>query len=116
MMRVIHKIDATDQVLGRLASRIALILRGKNKVEFEPSADCGDIVEIINAGKIRVTGAKLTQKKYFEFSGQVGGLKTTSLKQKLAKDPSYALRSAVYNMLPDNRLRRRMIKRLKFVS
>lgn len=116
MTRETHKIDATDKVLGRLASQIAVILRGKNKVAFAPNEDLGDIVEVSNAAQIRVTGAKATQKLYHHFSGQVGGLKTAGYMEKLKKDPTFILRTAVYSMLPKNRLRQHMIKRLKFVE
>lgn len=116
MTRETHKIDATDKVLGRLASQIAAILRGKNKVAFLPSNDIGDFVEVSNADKIKVTGAKASQKLYHHFSGQVGGLKTAGYAEKMRKNPTFILRTAVYSMLPKNRLRPNMIKRLKFVE
>ena len=116
MIRETHKIDATDKVLGRLASQIAALLRGKNKVAFAPNEDIGDIVEVSNAAQIRVTGAKAKQKLYHHFSGQVGGLKTAKYEEKLKKNPTFILRTAVYSMLPKNRLRPNMIKRLKFVE
>ena len=116
MLRETHKIDATDKVLGRLASQIAAILRGKNKVAFLPSNDIGDFVEVSHAEKIRVTGNKAKQKLYHHFSGQVGGLKTAKYEEKMKKSPTFVLRTAVYSMLPKNRLRAEMIKRLKFVE
>lgn len=116
MIRETHKIDATDKVLGRLASQIAAILRGKNKVTFAMNEDQGDFVEVSNADKIRVTGAKAKQKLYHHFSGQVGGLKTAKYAEKLKKTPTFILRTAVYSMLPKTRLRPNMIKRLKFVE
>lgn len=116
MKRNLHKIDATDKILGRLASTIAVLLRGKHKVDFMPHIDGGDMVEVKNFDKIRFTGAKLTQKKYHRTSGYPGGLKTMNLKEKFRVDPKSVLRAAVFNMLPANKLRSRMIKRLKFIK
>lgn len=115
MTRNIHKIDATDKVLGRLASEIAILLRGKHKVEYQPHMDQGDIVEVSNYDKIKVTGKKMDQKIYYKHSGYPGGLKETTLKKKMEDDPKFALRNAVYHMIPTNKLRDQMIKRLKFV-
>lgn len=116
MKREIHKIDATDKVLGRLASEIAILLRGKHKVEFQPHQDLGDIVEVSNYAKVKLTGNKLEDKKYHHHSGYIGGLKTKTAKQKLEEDPKFLLHNAVYHMLPTNKLRDEMIKRLKFVD
>ena len=107
--RKIHKIDAADQVMGRLASSIALILRGKNKAEFQPHIDGGDIVEVANVKKMKFTGKKMEQKKYFRYSGYPGGLKETKIAD-LA--PAEVLKRAVKQMLPATRLRDNMLKRL----
>lgn len=114
--RKIHTIDATGLVLGRLASRIAMVLQGKNKATYVPNEDRGDIVEISNVAAMKFTGDKLEQKEYKHFSGYPGGLKTVQLKVMLAKDPKKVLWLAVNRMLPKNRLRSGMIKRLKFVK
>lgn len=113
--RKTHTIDATDQVLGRLASRIALILTGKNKPVYVPNIDVGDIVVVKNVKKIKITGQKLEQKKYYHHSGYPGGLKTKKMSEVFAKDPSEVLCRAVYNMLPKNKLRKQRFKRLRFV-
>ena len=105
-------IDATDRPIGRLGSEIALILQGKNKVTYEPHVDHGDFVEIRNSAKMKITGNKLEGKFYYRYSGYPGGLKKTALKEIVAKDPGEALRRAVRNMLPANRLRKERMKRL----
>ena len=110
--RKIHKIDATDKTIGRMASEIALILKGKNKPEYQPHLDCGDIVEVANIGKVKFTGKKLEQKKYFSFSGYPGGLKTKAMKDVLSKNPGEVLKRAVREMLPPVRFRGAMLKRL----
>ncbi len=106
-------VDATDQVLGRLATQIAHRLRGKHKPEFAPHMDNGDFIIVVNCEKIRVTGAKLAQKMYYRHSGYVGGLKETSLERVLAEKPQAALLHAVKGMLPKNRLGRAMLKKLR---
>ncbi|MFA5712878.1 MAG: 50S ribosomal protein L13 [Bacteroidales bacterium] len=105
-------IDATDQVLGRLASRIALILRGKHKPYFTPHVDCGDNVIVINAEKVRLTGNKMSEKRYTRYSGYPGGLKSTTPKELLEKKPLEVMRHAVKGMLPKNRLGSVMLKNL----
>lgn len=110
--RKIHKLDATDQATGRLASQIAVILRGKDKPEFVPHIDSGDIVEVINIGKMSFSGKKLLQKKYFSFTGFVGGLKTRRMSEIFQKDPGEVLRRAVKQMLPPTKLREAQMKRL----
>lgn len=112
--RKIHSIDASGQVLGRLASRIAMILQGKNKASYVPNEDRGDIVDVKNVADMKFTGNKLEDKEYKHFSGYPGGMKTMQLKVLLAKDPNKVLWHAVHRMLPKNRLRSGMIKRLKF--
>ena len=106
-------IDAKDQVLGRLASRIAHILRGKHKVTYTPFLDTGDFVVVINAEKIAVTGQKLSQKLYQRYSGYPGGRRTRTLGQVLEKHPDRVLRQAVKGMMPDGPLARRMLGKLK---
>ncbi len=110
--RKIHKIDATDKPLGRLASEIAVILRGKNKPEFMPNMDGGDIVNVENISKVKFTGKKLDQKVYRRHSLYPGGLKEIKLKKLFDENPGEVLRKAVWNMLPKNKLRSEMIKRL----
>ncbi|MBL7141648.1 50S ribosomal protein L13 [Patescibacteria group bacterium] len=112
--RKVHAIDATDQSLGRLASRIAQLLIGKGKPSYVPNLDLGDIVVVKNVKKIKITGRKLEQKKYYHHSGYPGGLKTRKMKEVFAKSPDQVLHKAVYNMLPKNKLRKPRIKRLRF--
>ena len=109
-------VDAQDQVLGRLASQIAHRLRGKHKPEFAPHMDNGDFIVVVNCEKIKVTGKKLTDKKYYRHSGWVGGLKTTRLGDMLADKPARVLTAAVRGMLPKNRLGRAMLKKLKIYA
>lgn len=106
-------VNAEDQILGRLATQIAHRLRGKHKVEFAPHMDNGDIIVVVNCEKIRVTGTKLTEKKYYRHSGYVGGLHETTLGKLMAEKPTEALTIAVRGMLPKNRLGRAMLKKLK---
>ena len=108
-----HVVDASDEVLGRLASRIAHRLRGKHKPEFAPHMDNGDFIIVVNCEKIRVTGNKPARKIYYRHSGYVGGLKETSLEKLLATKPHLALMHAVKGMLPRNRLGRAMLKKLR---
>lgn len=112
MERNLHKIDAEGKAAGRLASEIAIILRGKNKPEYEPHLDCGDIVEVNNTGKLKFTGKKLEQKKYYHYSGYQGGMKERKLGEVFAKNPGEVLRRAVKQMLPDVKFRRSMMRRL----
>lgn len=108
--RKIHKIDATGNSVGRIATQAALILRGKNKASFAPNLDMGDNVIVENADKIRFTGKKFAQKEYYHHTGYPGGLKTTKMKDLKIEE---IMRRAVWNMLPKNKLRDLMIKRLK---
>ena len=110
--RKLHKIDATNQSVGRIATQIATFLRGKNKPEFEPHLDLGDIVEISNVEKLKFTGKKLEQKKYYHYSGYPGGLKETKMSDLAKTDIGEILRRAVREMLPGNKLRKNMMKRL----
>jgi large subunit ribosomal protein L13 len=113
MERETHTIDATGKVLGRLAVEIALLLRGKNKRDFVPYKDMGDFVSVKNVDKIKLTGKKIENKKYFRHTGYLGGLKETPLKRLIAANPDKVLRKAVFGMLPKNKLRAKQIKRLK---
>ena len=113
MKRNIHKIDAEGKAVGRLASEVAIILRGKNKPEFEPHLDCGDMVEVNNIDKLKFTGKKLDNKKYYSYSGYPGGLKEKKLADVFASDPGDVLKRAVRKMLPAVRFRKEMLKRLK---
>ena len=105
-------IDATDLVLGRLASRVALILRGKNKPCYTPNLDCGDNVIIVNADKVRLTGNKMADKVYVRHTGYPGGQRFTTPKDVLRKKPTELVRMAVKGMLPKNRLGARLINNL----
>lgn len=109
-------VDASEQVLGRLASMIAGRLRGKHKPEFAPHMDAGDFVVVVNCEKVQVTGRKLDQKMYYRHSGWIGGLKETVLKDMMATKPDQVLIKAVKGMLPKNRLGRAMLKKLKVYS
>jgi large subunit ribosomal protein L13 len=106
-------VDAEGQVFGRLASKVAGILNGKNKPEYTPHVDVGDHVVIINAGKAVFTGNKLEQKFYYRHSGYPGGLRKTSYRTLMEKRPEFALKEAIRRMLPKNRLGRKMLKKLR---
>lgn len=108
-----YLVDATDIPLGRLASRVAHILRGKHKPEFTPHVDCGDYVIVVNASKIRLTGKKATDKFYYRHTGYPGHLKKISYGELLGKNPKKMVQLAVRRMLPKNRLGRQMINKLK---
>lgn len=108
-----YVIDATGMVLGRLASNVATVLRGKNKPIYTPNIDCGDHVIIINADKVVLTGKKLEQKFYTYHTGYVGGLKQIQYKKLMAEHPDKAVFNAVKGMLPKNSLGRQMIKKLR---
>ena len=108
-----HVIDATDVVLGRLASQAAVLLRGKHKTTFAPHVDTGDFVIIINADKVVLTGAKAQQKKAYSHSGFPGGLKAVSYTDLLEKNPAKAVEKAVRGMIPRNSLGRQQLSKLK---
>ncbi|NLT52981.1 MAG: 50S ribosomal protein L13 [Actinomycetales bacterium] len=108
-----HVIDATDVVLGRLASQAAVLLRGKHKPTFAPHVDTGDFVIIINAGKVALTGAKREQKKAYRHSGYPGGLRAVTYAELLEKNPARAVEKAVRGMLPKNTLSRQQLTKLK---
>lgn len=107
-----YVVDATGYTLGRLASEVAKVLRGKNKPIFTPHMDCGDYVIVVNAENIKVTGKKLDQKIYYNHSDYVGGMRETTLKEMMAKKPEKVIELAVKGMLPKGPLGRAMIKKL----
>ena len=105
--------DAQDQVLGRLASQVASVLRGKTRASFAPHVDAGDFVVVVNASKVRLTGAKMSQKQYIRHSGYPGGIRRARADEVLQKQPTRVIREAVVGMLPKNRLGRRLATKLK---
>jgi len=105
--------DASDQVLGRLASEVARILRGKHKPDYTPHLDTGDFVVVVNAEKVQLTGAKLDQKVYYRHSGRPGSLQSETARERLDKYPERVIQAAVWGMLPKNRLGRKLLKKLK---
>ena len=108
-----YVIDATDQVLGRLAATAASVIRGKNKAIFTPNMDTGDFVIVINAEKVKMTGKRELQKTYFRHSGYPGGGRTTSFAELMEKKPEAVIEKAVKGMLPKNRLGRKLVRKLK---
>ena len=108
-----YLVDATDKVLGRLATELATRLRGKHKPEYTPHVDTGDHIVIVNAAKIRVTGDKMNQKKYYRHTGYPGGIKETGLSDELENNPERAIERAVKGMLPKNSLGRTMFRKLR---
>jgi large subunit ribosomal protein L13 len=111
--RTWYVVDAADKVLGRVATRVARIITGKNKPDWTPHVDCGDHVVVINAAKVRVTGRKLEQKIYRRHTGYPGGLKEVALGKLLAEKPERVIRSAVQGMVPKGILGRKMVSKLK---
>ena len=109
----VYKIDATNKVLGRLASKIAILLQGKHKPNFVPYLNTGDKVIVTNTDKMKITGKKLKKKVYYRHSGYPGGLKKITLEELMKKDSREVLRKAVWGMLPKNKLRKQRIKNLK---
>jgi large subunit ribosomal protein L13 len=108
-----YVVDASGQVLGRLATGIAKLLIGKDRPQFTPGQDCGAFVVVLNADKIRVTGTKLLTKKYYNHSGYPGGMRTRTLQYRMQRDPQEVIRDAVKGMLPQNKLGKRLITKLK---
>ncbi len=108
-----YLIDAENQVVGRLASRVAALLRGKHKPYFTPHVDCGDFVVVVNAEKVRFTGNKETQKQYYRYSGYPGGLRQRTPKEMRERRPEFIVRNAVKGMLPKGPLGRSMLRKLK---
>lgn len=113
--RVWQQLDAANFTLGRLATRVVTLLRGKHKVVFTPHVDGGDFVVVINAAAIKLTGRKLLQKEYIRFTGYPGGIRRRLLRDVMEKHPEKVIWQAVRDMLPKNRLRRLMLRRLKIV-
>ena len=111
-----YVVDAEAKTLGRLATQIAGVLRGKGKPAYTPHVDTGDFVIVVNAEKIHVTGNKLDQKRYYRHSGYPGGLRSRTLREQLARRPTEVLRTAVKGMLPKNRLARQQITKLKIYA
>ena len=111
-----HLVDAEGRVLGRLASRVASILMGKEKPTYTDFLDCGDFVIVVNAEKVRLTGKKLSDKLYYRHSGYPGGLKQMTAAEVLEKHPERLIRSAVKGMLPRNKLGRKMLSKLKIYA
>ena len=109
-------INAEGKVLGRLATEVAILLRGKRNPRFAEFTDSGDFVVVVNAEKIKVTGRKLEQKKYYSHTGYPGGIKEQTLKEMLEKKPEEVIRKAVWGMVPKNKLNRGMMKKLKIYS
>ena len=108
-----HVIDAADEILGKLATRAAILLMGKHKPLYAPNADGGDFVVVINATKIKFTGKKGEQKMYYRHSGYPGGLKTISLEKQMTEKPELVIEHAIKGMLPSNKLNAKMMKRLR---
>ena len=108
-----YVIDATDKTLGRLATEVALRLRGKHKVEYTPHVDTGDYIVVVNAQNVRVTGRKATDKVYYHHTGYIGNLKSITFNKLLAEKPERVIEKAVKGMLPKNPLGRAMYKKLK---
>jgi len=113
MEQKIHKIDASSKILGRLATEVAVLLRGKQKAGFLRHIDSGDAVRVFNVEKLKFSGKKLNQKIYYKHSGYPGGLRREKLVDKFVKDPAGVLRQAVLGMLPKNKTRAKIIKRLR---
>lgn len=112
MERKVHKIDAQGKIAGRLATRIAVLLQGKHKVDYQLHIDSGDIVEVENVAGLKFSGKKLDTKVYYRTTGYPGGIRTKQLKNLIVANPAEVLRKTVWNMLPKNKLRPRMLKRL----
>lgn len=111
-----HQVDASEQTLGRIATKIALLLRGKHKRAFAPHIDMGDFVVAVNVDKLKLTGRKIQQKVYYHHSGYLGGLKKKFLKDEIVRSPETVLKSAVFSMLDDLKFRKKLMSRLKIVK
>ncbi len=111
-----YLIDANEKVLGRVASTVAMLLRGKHKPDYTPSVDMGDNVIVINAAKAKLTGNKLITKKYYRYSGYPGGLKEKTYAEVIKIDPTFAMRNAIRGMLPHNKLGRKQLLHVKIYA
>ncbi|OGY89874.1 MAG: 50S ribosomal protein L13 [Candidatus Komeilibacteria bacterium RIFCSPLOWO2_01_FULL_52_15] len=116
MQRNTHTLDASGKIAGRFASSIAVLLQGKHKPSYQAHTDCGDLVEVSNVGKMAFSGRKLTRKFYHRFTGYPGGIRSVRLDELFQKKPDLLLKKMVFNMLPKNKLRAKMLKRLRFVQ
>ena len=114
--RVWHEIDASSLPMGRVATQIANLLRGKHKRDFTPHMDMGDFVVVTNVDKMKFTGRKIEQKKYYHHSGYLGGLKTKTLKDEIVRSPETVLRKAVWSMIDDIKFRKTILSRMKMVK
>jgi large subunit ribosomal protein L13 len=114
--RTWYEVDASKYTLGRLATRVASVLRGKHKVTFTPHMDVGDFVVVKNAAKVKFTGRKLAQKEYHRNTGYPGGIRTKTLSDRMKTEPEKVISDAVYNMVDSNRLRKHILRRLKVVA
>lgn len=114
--RVWHEIDASKQPLGRIATQIAVVLRGKHKRDFTPHQDGGDFVVVTNVDKLKFSGRKIDQKKYYHHSGYLGGLHVKTLKQENERNPEFVLRNAVGNMIDDIKFRKKLLSRMKVIK
>jgi large subunit ribosomal protein L13 len=114
--RTWHEVDASGNSMGRVATQIANLLRGKHKRDFTPHMDMGDFVVAINVDKMKFTGRKIEQKKYYHHSGYLGGLKTKTLKDEIVRSPETVLRKAVFSMIDDIKFRKKLLSRLKVVK
>jgi large subunit ribosomal protein L13 len=110
-----HLIDVSSAPVGRIATKVATLLRGKHKRTFTPNVDCGDFVVVINGAKLQFTGRKIEQKLYYRHSGYLGGIKQKSLKDEIVRNPEFVFRTAVRSMLDEVKFRKAMMARLKFV-
>jgi len=108
-----HTIDAANRILGRLAAEVAILLQGKHKPNYAPNLDTGEEIVIINTSRIKISGKKDKQKKYYRHSGYIGSLKEKTYEEVFNKNPNEVLTRAIYGMLPRNKLRAKMMKRLK---
>ena len=115
VVRKWHQIDASKEPVGRIATQIANLLRGKHKRDFTPHIDMGDYVVAINAGNLKLTGRKVAQKKYYHHSGYLGGIKEVALKDLIQKNPEEVLKKAVFSMIDDIKFRKTIMARLKIV-
>ncbi len=111
-----HQVDVSKEPMGRVATHIANLLRGKHKRDFTPHVDMGDYVIAINAGHLKLTGRKVAQKKYYRHSGYLGGIKSTALKDLIIKNPEDVLKRAVFSMIDDLKFRKQIMSRLKIVK
>ena len=116
VVRKWHQIDVSKQPMGRVATQIANLLRGKHKRDFTPHIDMGDYVVAINAGNLKLTGRKIAQKQYFRHSGYLGGIKQIALKDLIQKSPEDVLKRAVFSMIDDLKFRKKIMSRLKIVK